>query len=743
MKRAFIGFLAALACLAAIQTPSPARAQTAAPAAPDPAAAKDEAWSLADQAFKAYDRKAFQQAADLAHRSLQLQPDNAQIWLLQVYGLQNAGKIKAALDVTNDALARGHRTDGLLAAKKNLEALLNPARAPQAQKTAGTMSSPAYQTGAAAYKAYEAGQYDVAESRARQSLRLKPGNPGLQGLLVYALERQGKAKEAAAAADAAIRLAPEDQALRALRDRMHRLLAPEPARQAWQAYQDGNYPLAARNARAAVQEAPDIQSYSYLLIGALLKEGNFTAALDAADHALNQDDENAMSLALQGFTLMQLGRAAEARTALDRATAADWLTPQETSTIKKIAADTLRNRNGPAAGRVPGVFCTENGGDVLCGLLPAGFTAAGGGPGYEAASRAYAALALQHYQEAVQAAHEASQAEPDNIAYRLLESNALGLAGHTSRARDLYQAIAADQVPPESLLGAAYSALRLSENEQAKHWFMQTIDAAQTGEIELAPQQQFNIRQAVSDLDRSWGVNLALGYGTVGVMDPSFAPSLNDRKTLQSSEEIYWRPPVIGNRDGSTFEVYARLNQALYDGTGGATGWSTSQGTVGARWKPFKRENFVFAVERLFPVGTYSRSDTLLRAAWSAGTGGGLRVDEAHWPYWSIYAEGDYFVENPQTLGTLEARYGRAYRMDGLSGNLVVTPYLAANAGYDDLLADRLTVGAGPGMMIRQWFREDTHHAPRSFVDFTVQYRFKLLGGDRSEGIFAGIYFAY
>ncbi|WP_323016318.1 bacteriophage N4 adsorption protein A [Castellaniella sp.] len=703
------------------------------------------AWVLADQAFKAYDRRDFPLAAELAQQSIRLQPSNAQIWLLRVYALQNMGQIQKASEVADDALSRGYRTPGLLDAKKNLSAALSPRKTPAGQKTVGTMASLAYRAGVAAYKAYEAGQYEVAESKARQSLRLQPRDPGMQGLLVYALERQHKVREAASAADIAVQLAPEDQALLALRDRMHRLLAPEPARQAWRAYQDGNYSLAAQKAREAVREAPDIQSYYYLLAGSLLKAGQFPEALAVANQALEQDNENAMSLSLQGFALMRLGRDAEAGAALNKATAADWLSEQETATVKKIAADTLRSRSvsSKQAGQVPGVFCTTSGDDILCGLLPVGFLSAGGGPGYAAASRAYAALAQQRYQEAAQAAHEASLAEPDNIAYRLLESNALSLAGDQSQAQSIYRSIATDQVPPSDMLGAAYGALRISEADQAKYWFMKAVDAEEAGDIELEPQQKLNVRQAVSDLDRTWGANLALGYGTVGVMNPAFAPSLSDRKTLQSSEEIYWRPPVIGNRDGSTFEVYARLNQALYDGTGGATGWSTTQGAVGARWKPFKRQNFVFAVERLIPVSEHSRSDTLLRAAWSAGEGGSLRADKTNWPYWSIYAEGDYFIEQPQTIGVAEARYGRAYRVDSASKNLMVIPFLAVNAGYDDLLADQTTVGAGPGVLIRKWFREDKYHAPQSFVDFTVQYRFKVLGGDRSEGIFAGLYFAY
>jgi hypothetical protein len=161
---------------------------------------------------------------------------------------------------------------------------------------------------------------------------------------------------------------------------------------------------------------------------------------------------------------------------------------------------------------------------------------------------------------------------------------------------------------------------------------------------------------------------------------------------------------------------------------------------LGARWKPFARQNFVFAVERFVPIGSDSRADWLLRGAWSAGEGGSLRVDRPNWPYWQIYAEGDYFIEHPQTLGTFEARYGRAF---AAANNLVAMPYLALNAGYDSLLARHATAGVGPGVAMRLWFREDRHHAPQSFVELNVQYRVRVAGDDRSDGIFAGLYFSY
>ncbi|UVA79284.1 NfrA family protein [Pandoraea commovens] len=705
-----------------------------------------EAWQFGDAAFKAYNRKDYAAAQAQAAKALALRPDVTRLWLLRVYALQNMGRTKQALDVTEQALAQGHRDPALSAARDNLRIAL----APKASGgKGGTMQSPAYKAGDAAYKAYAAGRYDEAERNARESLRYEPNSAGMRSLLIYSLERQDKAQAAADEADAALRLTPSDEALQALRDRMHRRLATAPALAAWDAYRERDYVKAVGLARQAVRQAPDVQSYRYLLTGALLSEGQYAEADAAASDALSQDGEDALSLAMRGFARQKLDRPDDARKDFDKAVAQDWLSEQQLASVKRIAADTQQRTGRPrarsAADEAPVVFCTSDSQDVLCNLLPAGSSLAGAGPGYEAASQAYASMARKDYDAAAKAAREALDAAPDNLAYRLLLVNALSLAGRKREAREVYAPIATSgsEVPPESLLDAAYSAQRLYDNKQASYWFSRAIDAADDGQIELEPQARQNVRQAVSDLDRTWGFNAALGYGTVGVMNSAFAPSLSARKTLQSSQEIFWRPPVIGNRDGSTFELYARMNQALYDGTGGVTGLSTNQGVLGARWKPFGRQNFVFAVEKFIPLGSNSRTDWLLRAAWSEGEGGSLRVDKSNWQYWQLYAEGDYFIDHPQTLGTAEARYGRAFRMDSIDSNLVVTPYLGATAGFDSLLAQRFTMGVGPGLTARWWFREDKYHAPQSFIDLNVQYRVRIAGDDRSQGIFAGLYFSY
>ena len=37
--------------------------------------------------------------------------------------------------------------------------------------------------------------------------------------------------------------------------------------------------------------------------------------------------------------------------------------------------------------------------------------------------------------------------------------------------------------------------------------------------------------------------------------------------------------------------------------------------------------------------------------------------------------------------------------------------------------------------MWRVWYREDDYHAPRSYIDIILQYRFKLSDADRAEGL--------
>ena len=174
-----------------------------------------------------------------------------------------------------------------------------------------------------------------------------------------------------------------------------------------------------------------------------------------------------------------------------------------------------------------------------------------------------------------------------------------------------------------------------------------------------------------------------------------------------------------------------------------ATGPQTLQGALGIRWKPFTDHNLVIEVGRLIKLGDQARDDWLLRAAISLGQGTDLRLEPPSWWQWQLYGEWVNYPETPQTLINFEARLGRSYRLNNRLDRLVVTPFLAVGGGYDDALETPQALGAGPGINFRLWFREDADHAPMSFLDANLQYRFKLAGDDRAEGIFASMMLAW
>ena len=82
--------------------------------------------------------------------------------------------------------------------------------------------------------------------------------------------------------------------------------------------------------------------------------------------------------------------------------------------------------------------------------------------------------------------------------------------------------------------------------------------------------------------------------------------------------------------------------------------------------------------------------------------------------------------------------------MRGPNGNTVFTPHLFFHADYDsepvsfegiDSSDEEWALSVGPGLMWRIWYNEDDYHAPRSYLDVVLQYRFRLSDADRAEGL--------
>ena len=150
-----------------------------------------------------------------------------------------------------------------------------------------------------------------------------------------------------------------------------------------------------------------------------------------------------------------------------------------------------------------------------------------------------------------------------------------------------------------------------------------------------------------------------------------------------------------------------------------------------------RTHNLVLEVDKLFALGDAARDDTLLRAAYSYTVGTDLRVIDPSWPTWYVYAEVDRFLEKSQLVGITEGRFGRSFRLDPISSKLVFFPHAVLAASYDNSFANLQAYSAGVGGSLRYWFGETKYLAPPSYWELTLQYRLRLAGDQRAEGIFA------
>lgn len=530
----------------------------------------------------------------------------------------------------------------------------------------------------------------------------------------------------------------------------------EAAGKAYEAARSKNYSVAIEEAQKAVQDTPEVASTRLLLINLLLSAGRPADAEAAATRAIQDGIATGEVYAQRGF--------ARGRRSNDRGAMADW----EAALQRGLPSDQARNVRLALA---DAALRTKDPQRALRALPRTGAD-------YEfAIRRAYAFQNLGRKEDALREFSAAERLAVTNVQRdgalqarintlleldRKTEARAIFDAaiarGQLRSIRDAdvaYIAVAVgnDKValqlfdrakangtlPPRATIDAGYTAMRQFENPKAVAYLKEGIDAKADGRINIDEQKLFETRRTVADLTRVWGVNTSISYGKVGSAPNPFliVSSPASSYTSQLGSEFYYRPEGFGNRNGALFEVFGRVFETLYSQAGGPTGLSTTQGMVGARWKPLSSQNLVLEIDKLFRLGDQAREDTLLRAAYSYTVGTDLRAIDTSWPTWYVYAEVDRFLQKEQLVGIMEGRFGRSFRLDPISRNLVFFPHVVIAANYDDSFAVRDAYSAGVGGSIRYWFGETKYVAPPSYWELTLQYRFRLAGDQRAQGIFA------
>lgn len=735
------------------------------------AAPTDPAYVAADAAYKAYDRRDYASAITQAQEATRLAPANRAYWLLLVNSLLAGNRLQEADQALNQGLQAAGDDPALRAQRE-------PVRRAMAQ-AAGT----------AMYRALEAGNLAGATTSARAAVQLAPENAAFRLILIDVLLRGEQVAEAEKVASESMALLPDSAvplALRAYARQRQGRWADARADFDRALQQPGLTPAAQRNLRLIAADsalaAREPQRVIDLLQGLPASDAEAARRLTAASRLRVRAGGEPPALTSANFPAPTLDcGAAESAQTCSLLPGQPPRDPAFDSAAAAYRALEARDYAQAADKAAQAVAVSPDNRDYQLLLLEAQL---GAGRLADAEQAASAALALDPGDAALLArrgsirkrlGNDAGAADDLNAALatgqlapaaeigaladvgrtrmarsrlaqlradgKLRDANELDLAylaarvGDDETARTLFaSADAAGKLPDSALQDSAYASLRAGQDGEAVNYFKRTIDAAETLKLRLEPQLVFDTRRAVAEITREGGVIASLTYRGAGSVVSGFGASREPvgNKTAQVGVEAYWRP--FGYRNGRYVEVFGRGFETLYSQAGGATGSDSLQTALGIRWKPFSAHNAVFSLSRVFSRG--APDDWLAQAAYSFDTGTDLRVDVDNWWTTRVAAEVGHYTENPQTYGLASVMAGKSYRLPG-SGKTVAFPHAVVAAEYNSLLpADKLSVAAGPGVNLRHWFREDKYAAPRSYVDFSLQYRFRVAGDDRAKGLF-------
>lgn len=296
----------------------------------------------------------------------------------------------------------------------------------------------------------------------------------------------------------------------------------------------------------------------------------------------------------------------------------------------------------------------------------------------------------------------------------------------------------ADTLQPvsgELALNAAYSARRAGDEGAALRYLRRAVDGGEAGSV--GRQTLYGVRRELADLERRAGAYASVFYDDAGARSGRIPGAGSGN--IQVGGEAYYRP--LGYNEGRPLEVFVRAFQSLDSRRGDPTGSETLQGWIGGRYKPLASQNLVLEASGLVALGSRALNDGMIRAAWSWTEGVDLRRDRTASTLTQVYVDVAHLVGASSTFALADVRYGRAFQPGG--GDVIVAPFAGATLAYDSGLSRETTLSAGPGVWLRLWTRGDTYRAPRSYIDLALQYRVRLAGDRRGEGLYGVLGFAY
>lgn len=303
--------------------------------------------------------------------------------------------------------------------------------------------------------------------------------------------------------------------------------------------------------------------------------------------------------------------------------------------------------------------------------------------------------------------------------------------------RELARSLDADRDQLPLYEDLAYVRVKQVRNDDAIALLEQAIDntplypvhdAAERDDLEA---RRLAMRREVSELSRSFSLlaYTSICFGKNNCEVGGGAPLSAGASKSQGGVELAYRPPVIGYRDGRTFELISRtlfeqdVNSIEPRG-------KTTVVTLGVRYKPLSLVDGYLSAERLFGVGSDAQDNVLLRGTLGWQRGYAMQPGVARWSYTTLYADVARTVESPRDwFFYTEGRQGVTFNVYG--DRTMVTPHVYARGRFQTGDGgDLQEVDLGLGVVMRWLFRADTYHDYQSSAELLPRIGYDAYNSD-------------
>lgn len=352
--------------------------------------------------------------------------------------------------------------------------------------------------------------------------------------------------------------------------------------------------------------------------------------------------------------------------------------------------------------------------------------------------RALDSLKMQEKQAGQANLEKAIELAPENADFALQLAYLHKQEGATDKAIPLFErALELDARRTAIYADLAYSYAETGRNEQALIWFRRAIDgnSAEPGAVQGDDAKLYGMRQQVRAMTQGYRFDVYQSYrpssgNAVAAVVPGFVSG--GAIPSQGGAELLYQPDKMGYDNGRILRFFGRTLWSNYPGSMRIDS-RTVQGGVGVEYKPLSNSNVYVSAERLFPIGSQAQSNWLLRASWGYSNGYDMRPDQTSWNQTILYADAGYLAQHEKSRSVyFEARQGRVMKV----GNaMMLTPHLTVAARGQRPDPFKVSyVEAGAGLSLKYLFNESRYSAPRSSLEFVVQYRKQISGSQHHGG---------